>query len=104
MSRWLWHQILLDTISCVCYRVIMNNRQKLDNYADMMDYSMMVADGFDDAIIGVCGERIVYNRDKCIDVLMEQGMTSGEAEEYFQYNVEGSYMGENMPIFVELFL
>ena len=82
----------------------MNNRQKLDNYADMADRSMMVADGFDDAIIGVWGERVVYNRDECIAILQGQGMTLGGAEEYFQFNVEGSYMGENMPIFVELFI
>ena len=82
----------------------MNNRQKLDNYAAMADRSMMVADGFDDAIIGVWGERVVYNRDECIDILMEQGMTMSESEEYFQFNVEGSYMGENMPIYIELFI
>jgi hypothetical protein len=28
-------------------------------------------------------------------------MSEEEAEEYFQYNVEGAWVGENTPIFLE---
>jgi hypothetical protein len=41
---------------------------------------------------------------KCIDILMKRDdMTEEEAVEYFEFNVTGSYVGENTPVFVELF-
>jgi len=76
----------------------------------------MMADGFDDAIIGIC-ERfgnepvVAYDRDKAIEILMEMVAEGHEeddedirdmAEEYFVYNVIGSYVGENTPVFVSL--
>lgn len=68
---------------------------------------MLFADGFDDALIGV-GQRAdglslaMYNANKCIEILMEDGMTDEEAQEYFEFNVLGSYMGENTPMFCYL--
>jgi len=57
------------------------------------------ADGFDDAIIGVdlVSMRLIYSVSSCIEIL-KNDMTEEEAEEYFEYNVEGSYMGEKTPI------
>ena len=67
------------------------------------DLVILTADGFDEAIIGyVTGEeRIIYSVPKCIDVLIEQGMSYEDAKEYFDYNVLGSYVGENTPIFLD---
>jgi hypothetical protein len=68
------------------------------------DENVLLADGFDDAFVGIgrqFGRPIaVYNRSKCIDILKED-MSEEEAEEYFQYNVEGAWVGENTPIFLE---
>jgi hypothetical protein len=68
------------------------------------DENVLLADGFDDAFVGIgrqFGRPIaVYNRSKCIDILQED-MSEEEAEEYFQYNVEGAWVGENTPIFLE---
>jgi hypothetical protein len=33
--------------------------------------------------------------------LIKEGMSEEEAEEYFQFNVEGAWVGENTPIFLE---
>lgn len=64
---------------------------------------MLFADGFDDALIGtvqVFNKTVaLYNRETCIQILNKQGMTWDEAEEYFQYNVVGAYVGENTPAF-----
>ena len=68
----------------------------------------LTADGFEDALIGV---GVIFNRSlatydmrKCIDILMKRDdMTEEEAVEYFEFNVTGSYVGENTPVFVELF-
>jgi hypothetical protein len=68
------------------------------------DENVLLADGFDDAFVGIgrqFGRPIaIYDRTKCIDILQED-MSEEEAEEYFQYNVEGAWVGENTPIFLE---
>ncbi len=66
---------------------------------------MLKADGFDEAMIGVgirCGQPdiIAYDVNKCIKILMDQGMTDEEAMEFFEFNVVGAWVGEQTPIFV----
>jgi hypothetical protein len=65
---------------------------------------MLTADGFDDAIIGqTTKDLVVYNVSTIIEILMERDeMTEEEALEFFDYNIDGSYMGEQTPIFVFL--
>ena len=60
----------------------------------------LVADGFDDAIIGVDENsmRIIYSVTKSIEILMKENMTYEEANEYFYFNVSGSYVGDKTPI------
>ena len=71
------------------------------------DPEVLFADGFDDAILGFV-ERfgappvVLYNRDKCIEILMEQGMTFEEAHEHFDYNVVGAWVGDRTPAFATL--
>jgi len=60
-----------------------------------MDDDILVADGFEAALIGVgrrCGQPdiAVYDEDKCIEVLMAQGMEREEAMEHFEFHVVGS--------------
>lgn len=67
--------------------------------------TFLFADNFDPAIIGVCTKtlKVVYSKSKCIDIL-SRDMSPEEAVEYFDFNVDGSYMGDQTPIFVEDFL
>jgi len=65
------------------------------------------AEGFDDCILGVayrCGKLAVlaYDRRKCVEKLMKDGMDHDEAEEFMGVNVEGSWLGEGTPIFIEV--
>lgn len=63
-------------------------KEIIEAYPDM---KFLSADGFDDALIGVSGEKFVYSRVKCIEILMDRdGMSYEEASEYFDFNVEGS--------------
>ena len=73
------------------------------------DEEILQADGFDEAIIGYAEvwlnssqERVMaYDRDKCIEVLMERDdMGWDEANEYFDFNVAGAYVGEKTPVFI----
>lgn len=72
----------------------------------MSDHEMLKADGFDEAIIGIASrcamhEVYAYDVDKMLDILMQRdGMTLEEAWEYFDFNIEGAYMGEGTPIYI----
>ena len=66
--------------------------------------TFMIADGFDDAIIGVDDSvpRLVYSTDKCLQILVDvEGMDYMDAIEHFEYNVKGSYMREKTPLFID---
>jgi hypothetical protein len=69
---------------------------------------LLKMDGFDDCIVGIC-ERfgmeavLAYDRDKVIAKLIADGMTADEAEEFFQYNQIGAWMGKKTPVFVTMF-
>jgi hypothetical protein len=66
----------------------------------------LLCDGFDEAIIGIAerinlGPIVAYSVEKILDILIQRdGMTYGEAQEYFDYNILGSWMGDNTPIFI----
>jgi hypothetical protein len=64
------------------------------------DENLLIADGFDDAVIGIDSEtfRLIYSRKKCIEILINGGMTEDDAIEYFDFNVSGAYVGEKTPI------
>lgn len=72
----------------------------------LTDHEALLADGFEDALLGYAerfGMPIVamYDRPKCIEVLCTRdGMTEEEAEEYFEFNVIGAWVGDSTPIFV----
>lgn len=67
------------------------------------DEELLKADGFDDAVIGICTReyRLIYSMAKVIDILMAEGMTEEDALEHYYYNVAGSWVGEKTPIFCE---
>lgn len=81
-------------------------RDRAEELILMANPDALFADGFDDAILGIAeraGEHLVaYDIDKCIEVLVGQGMTFEEAREYFDFNVVAAYVGEGTPIFVDL--
>ena len=78
------------------------------NWISEVNPEALLADGFDDAFIGMCesfGHEpvVAYDRDKCISVLMNRdGMELEEAEEFFIFNVSGSYVGENTPVYIQV--
>lgn len=72
------------------------------------DPDLLFADGFDAAILGLI-ERpgqdsfVLYDARRCIRILMsDDGMSREEAEEHFEFNVEGAWVGDRTPAFVWL--
>ena len=69
---------------------------------------MLKIDGHDDALIGpACIWRnntqvnvLVYDGEVMRERLMNDGMSSEEAREYIEFNVEGAYMGVHTPVIV----
>jgi len=64
------------------------------------DEEFLKADGFDDAVIGVChtSRKLIYSYAKCIKILTSEGMDEMDAIEHLSYNVINSYVGEKTPI------
>ena len=77
----------------------------LEHYGDL---EFLKADGFDEAVLGVVFDkvtgvaRLAYSRCQCLEILINRdGMTEEEAIEYFDFNVEGAYVGEKTPAWVD---
>ena len=67
---------------------------------------VMLADGFDEALIGVCHsygrpEVAAYSLPLLIDILVTRdGMSIEDAEEFFEYNIVGAFVGDHTPVFI----
>jgi hypothetical protein len=81
-------------------------------YVKILDYELndseinyLKADGFDDCFVGVgqsfgLQDRLIYDKNKMLEKMKKDGMTEEEAWEYFEYNILGAYISDNMPIFL----
>jgi hypothetical protein len=72
-----------------------------------MDPEMLLADGFEEAVIGyvtIFNKTVsLYDRNKCLDILVKRdGMTYEEAVEFFDFNVTGAYVGDLTPAFATI--
>ncbi len=66
----------------------------------------LLADGFEQAFLGICrrfGQEPVaaYSYEKCINILVLEGMSEDEAVDYFEFNVIGSWVGVGTPVFIQ---
>jgi len=73
-----------------------------------LDPEILLADGFEAAYLGytdpapsrqICA---VYDWWKCVEVLMEDGLTEEEATEHMGFNVTGAWVGDHTPVFIQL--
>jgi hypothetical protein len=64
----------------------------------------LLIDSFDEAIVGHVEQSskvlAAYSKEVVLDILHRQGMTEEEAIEHFDFNIIGSYVGENTPVFL----
>ncbi len=87
----------------------MITREMLDDYVDenYPDEDILIPDGFEEAFVGIATQFnkpiAIFNRQKCIEILCKD-MSYENAVEYFSYNVEGAYVGENTPAFLDFFI
>ena len=68
---------------------------------------MLKTDGFDKAFLGVASrfgmdDVFAYDLDKVLKILIERdGMSPDEAQEWFDYNIIGAWVGDKTPLFVK---
>lgn len=83
----------------------MTDTELTDKVTEVLDEEeITLADGFADAFLGI-GRQFnkpiaVYSRRKCIEILMRD-MDEEQAEEYFDFNLAGAWIGETTPIYLE---
>jgi hypothetical protein len=70
-----------------------------------MNEEALFADGFGKALVGYarrCGQPTlaVYDAGKCIEILIEMGLSRDEAIEHFEFNVVGAWVGDHTPIYM----
>lgn len=66
---------------------------------------LMSMDGYEDCIVGIVEQFgkppiLCYNKLLVIQKMIDDGASSEEAEEYFDYNQIGAYVGESTPCFL----
>ena len=79
---------------------------------DIHEYAegAVLLDGLEDAILGIVeefgnGRRILYSRDKIIQILCERDtMTEEEAQEFYEFNILGLHAGEQNAVFLDIIL
>ncbi len=80
-------------------------RERCIDMADESD-SLLFADGYDEAIVGIAiregVEIVVYDSDKVIRILRRRdGMSVADANEFFDFNIGGAWVGERTPLFLK---
>jgi len=80
-------------------------RQQIIDWLNKLGISLILADGFEEAFLGVDYDdndlpRAVYSRDKCIEILSRE-MQHEEAIEFFDFNVDCAYVGHQTPIYID---
>ena len=70
------------------------------------DTELLFVDGHDDAIVGIADRDgvilVVYDVRKILRQLrVRDGMSREEAQEFFDFNIAGSWLGEQTPIWLE---
>ena len=80
--------------------------QRVVELLEASDNTALTVDGHDSAILGLCwasgAPRVVYSVQTILNDLVKQGMSPNEAREFYEFNIEGAYVGEQTPLFVEI--
>lgn len=80
-------------------------KTKLKQFLSDIDENILVADGLDNAFVGLANTKdgivAVYQIDLVVVELMEdKGMTIDEAEEYIDFKISSAYVGPRTPLFL----
>ena len=76
--------------------------QELKEKIEEINPDAMLADGLDDALAGYDSRgRAVYLIEEILGILVTRdGMTEEEAQEFFDFNIDGAHVGQFTPIYM----
>jgi hypothetical protein len=71
------------------------------------NFNTVEMDGYDDCIVGICyryGQEdiVAYDLDKVLAKLVAEGCTQEEAEEFWEFNQLGAWVGDKTPCFIRV--
>jgi len=85
----------------------MTKMEAIQQWLEEHEETALTADGFDDAVIGIVGGhvgrpyRVVYDYEKCVQVLMSRDeMSEEDAFDHMEFNVVDAYAGPETPEFL----
>jgi len=84
----------------------MSTRERINMFLEDGTALLLEPEVFDAAIIGVADRAgqptlVAYDRTRCIEILMEQGISRDEAEEYYEFNIACAWFGDGTPVFID---
>jgi len=75
----------------------------MEKWRELCSDEAVVADGFDDAIIGVTLEgNLIYDIDKAAQVISKSVGNAEDAMEYVLFNCVGAYVGPRSPLWADI--
>ncbi len=84
----------------------MNEFTREELLRQLEEWECLVMPEYEEALIGIsmCSvPKAVYSTEAIIHVLMRQdNMSHEDAMEHFEFNIQGSYVGDKTPIYVTL--
>ena len=81
----------------------MTKREQITKAATQGEFTVAFMDGFDDAIVGLVTRFgmetpvVLYDRKKMVEILVAQGSSEDDADEYISFNIESAWVGEQTP-------
>lgn len=84
----------------------MQSREQIIKYCETAEIEILLLPSeFDDAIVGLSVKfneySVIYDSSKCVECLMKtDNMTFEDANEYFEFNILGAYVGPNTPTYL----
>mgnify|MGYP003147470910 FL=1 len=86
--------------------MVEEHTSEMEEMISRMNPKALLADGLEDAFVGMIeranGPSVAcYDRGRIIEILQGDGdMSFDDAQEYFDFNILGAYVGDNTPVFL----
>lgn len=77
-------------------------REQIEEAVEIYGFEdVLLADGLDGALIGFTEDGVaVYSRERCAEIIANEGMEPDDAWEYLEFNTFRAYVGEKTPIYI----
>ena len=90
------------------YDDIRNHEGRIQEWVAEHNEDAIIYPDMVEALIGMCEQFgrppvAAYDFNKCIKILIDDGMDEDEAIDYFYYNTLGTWAGDSTPVFITMY-